>query len=273
MKKFTKKDLIKKLGMSEEKANLIMKAQNEFPELLTETNTKDFIIDGEKLCRQLEIGSNFNDWLLRTTKGKEGKLIKYRCVENTDFICISEKSEKPKGGRPKNIIKLNLHTAKMIAMRQNNEKGDLICDYFIYLEEAIKDINNWIVVREPQKKGYKEMCSAIDKNYKKTHNGKGANKFIYSNNADMINLCLFGYKSKIIKQILEIEYNDSLRDNLVSEANKCLYELQLLNQSLLLSNIDFATRKMIIENTCKEKYMDLRIKVVSEFSKELKEFK
>ena len=38
MKKFTKKDLIKKLGMTDEKAKLIMKAQNEFPELLCEDN-------------------------------------------------------------------------------------------------------------------------------------------------------------------------------------------------------------------------------------------
>ena len=69
------------------------------------------------------------------------------------------------------------------------------------------------------------------------------------------------------------KYSEPLRDNLVSEANKSLYKLQQLNSDLLLSNLDFKTRKLIIENTCKERYMDIRIKIISEFSEEIKQFK
>ena len=65
MKKFTKKDLINKLGMSEERAKLIMKAQNEFPELLT-SEGEGFIIDGRKLFEELRLNgtkTKFADWI------------------------------------------------------------------------------------------------------------------------------------------------------------------------------------------------------------------
>ena len=165
--------------------------------------------------------------------------------------------------------KIIIDSAKEICMMENTDNGKLCRKYFILMEKTVKDMQNWIIVREPQKEGYKFMCKAIDKNYKVLHDGNEPNKFIYSNNADMINLAMFGYKSKKMKQILEVEYNEPLRDNLVFEANKALYELQQLNENLLYSNIDFQTRKEIIKNTCNIKYMDIRTRIISEFCKEI----
>ena len=92
MKKFTKKNLIEQLELTEEKAKIGMKAQKEFPELL-ETEGEGFVMDGKKLCKELGVKDNFNTWLLGETKydskgrlKSQGKLIKYRCIENTDFI-------------------------------------------------------------------------------------------------------------------------------------------------------------------------------------------
>lgn len=269
MLKFKKKELIQRLGMSEENANKVMLAQKKFPTLLTTENKIGFPIDGETLCKELKVSSNFNDWLLANRKGKEGKLIKYRCIENTDFEVNREIAKNIDGGRPKNVIKLNLHTAKKIAMRQNNDEGDLICDYFILLEEAIKDMEKWNEARHPEKQSYKDMCATIEKQYMESHDGLKPNSFLYSNNADMINLCMFGKKSKAMKQILDVDYDDLLRDSLTTEANKAIHEVQLLNDNLVLSNVDFQTRKQIITNTCNTKYMDIRVKVVSEFHKEL----
>ncbi|MBN1076077.1 hypothetical protein DVV91_17290 [Clostridium botulinum] len=267
MKKFSKKDLINKLGMSDERASIVMKAQREFPELLL-NDGNEFCVNGRTMWGQLgKPQGKFADWIKR-------KVISKNYIHDTDYICISQNCETQTSNGRKGVsvtkeYMFTINCAKKIGMRENTDNGDLICDYFIYLEEAIRDMNKWIVIREPQKQGYKEMTNAISKQYKKTHDGKEANKFIYSTNADMLNLCAFGHKSKTMKEILDIEYNELLRDNLVSEANKCLYELQLLNQSLVLSNIDFATRKLIIQNTCNEKYIGIRIKVISEFSQEL----
>ena len=285
MKKFSMRDLVK-LEFTKEEADLIMKAQRMFPELLTE-DRDGFIISGEKLCNQLEVKNNFNTWLLADSKSNQGKLIRYRKRENVDYIsdweipndCVSRAEAMSMSPQQrsslgiKTKIMLTVDCAKVIAMRQNNENGDLVCDYFILMEKAVKRISDWNIIRNPQKQGYKEMCIAIDKNYRETHDGKETNRFIYTTNADMLNLALFGYKSKTMKEILEVEYNDLLRDSLTSEANKALFELQQLNANLVYSNIDLQTRKMIIENTVKAKYVGLRTRVVSEFAKEIIKFR
>ena len=48
-----------------------------------------------------------------------------------------------------------------------------------------------------------------------------------------------------------------------------LRDLQDLNGNLVINHIDFQTRKIMIETICKAKYMDLRVRFVSEFNKEL----
>ena len=264
MKKFTKKDLINKLGMSEEKAKLIMKAQNEFPELLCEDN-KSTINSARDLYLKLGMDkSHWSRWIKRNIK--ENNFFE----ENKDWWGFAFMAN----GNKVEDFKVTVEFAKHLCMQVKDEiKGHEIRSYFIYLEEAIKDMDNWIIIREPEKQGHKEMCEIIDKQYQKTHEGEKPNFYIYTNNSDMLNLCLFGYKSKQMKSILDVEYNEPLRDNLTSEANKCLYELQQLNSNLLLSNLDFKTRKLIIENTCKERYMDIRVKIISEFNEEIKNFK
>ncbi len=137
-KAFERLDIINKFNQTEETWKLIDKYQKTFPQLLID-NTEDFVIDGETLCKELGVLSNFNDWLLRKTKGKEGKLIKYRFTEDVDYKCTSGKSETQrkngqKGITIKNIITLTLDCAKKIAMRQNNDNGDMVCDYFICIE-------------------------------------------------------------------------------------------------------------------------------------------
>lgn len=290
MKKFTKKDLIKKLGMSDERAKLVMKAQNEFPELLT-SEGKGYCIDGRKLFIQFKLNktkTKFADWIKNNLEitGMENSIdYSVRFKTNADFTqedIIKMSPQKRSSYGITEEYDLTLECAKEIAMitgatpRMNKETKELskiVRKYFIYLEEAIKDMNNWVIIREPEKQGHKVMCSIIDKQYQKAHEGEKPNFYIYTNNSDMLNLSLFGYKSKQMKTILDVEYDEPLRDNLTSEANKCLYELQQLNSNLLLSNLDFKTRKMIIENTCKERYMDIRIKIISEFSEEIKQFK
>ena len=74
------------------------------------------------------------------------------------------------------------------------------------------------------------------KKYIKNHDGKKASPFVYSNNADMLNLAMVQLKSKQIKEVINIGRYDSLRDNLVYEFNKALDELQVLNGNLILSN-------------------------------------
>ena len=277
MQKFKKKELIQRLEMSEELADKVMLAQRKFPTLLTTENEKGFIIDGRTIWNELgKPQGKFSDWVKR-------KITDKKYIENTDYISelksenaqFTQEEMKEMTSQKRSALGitteyiLTLHCAKKVAMRENTDNGDSICDYFIILEEAIKNMDKWYEARHPEKQSYKDMCTTIEKQYMDSHDGLKPNSFLYSNNADMINLCMFGKKSKAMKQILDVDYDDLLRDSLTTEANKAIHEVQLLNDNLVLSNVDFQTRKQIITNTCNTKYMDIRVKVVSEFHKEL----
>lgn len=261
--KFTKEFLRKALNFTEEETKYIMTIQRKFPEIMNkDVDEKGFVVDGEKLCKELEIKSNFNDWLLRKSKGKEGKLIKGRFIENTDFICTSDFSEtQTKSGRKgvtvKNEITLTLDCAKKIAMRQNNEAGDMICDYFILMEKAIRSRIDWIKIRHPEKESYKTMCKALEENYMKLNNNRkpSRDEFAYAKEANMINEILFNRTSKEMKSILEVKHSDLLRDSLVIDTNRVIHELQIINTSNLLD----------IEKTIEDRYEALEAYIESSY--------
>lgn len=282
--KFRKAFLMNSLNFEEEEAKLIMKAQKQFPSILAEDG-QGFCLDGRLLHSELGVSKAFSTWIrtnLENVDAKEGK----DYIENW----INDKGGSLEGN-PENTkvtdltgmgykkeYKLTLDIGKEICMvtglgnktgEKLRENSKLIRKYFILLEKAIKKGVDWEKVRHPEKKSYKTMCATLEKNYMETHDGKKPNFTLYSNNADMLNLALFGYKSKKMKKILEVEYTDNLRDNLQIKANDALDEIQTMNNNLVVSNIDYQTRKMIINTTCKAKFMDLRVKVVTEFSKEL----
>lgn len=254
-KLFKREELIEKLGMTNEEADIVENYQVKFPQLLQMDNN-GFCIDGETLCKELEVKDNFNNWLLRTTKGKEGKLIKYRCIENTDFICTLEKSKTQRkdgqeGITTKNVIKLTLKCAKKIAMRQNNEQGDLVCDYFILMEETLRNYEDWIKVRQPEKEGYKELCTYVkwwaENCLKDSYDLDG----LYKREANMLNLALKGKTALQLK--LEKGYIDNItRDHFNIYENSKMKELQLIDISLLKNKKSFEERTEFINNYCNQ---------------------
>ena len=52
---------------------------------------------------------------------------------------------------------MTLECAKKIAMRQNNEMGDLVCDYFILMEKALRNFESWSVTRGVEKEGWNTL--------------------------------------------------------------------------------------------------------------------
>lgn len=275
MKKFTKKVLMERLDFAEDEAKLIVKAQAQFPELLTlDESENEFIISSRKLHEQLEVGRDYSTWV-------KGRISKYNFVENVDFVVIWNDTKTgvvvEYNGNSNSMVKLGytidyiftLERGKELCMVENNDNGTLCRRYFILMEKAVKKMSDWLLIRNPQKQGYKDMSKAVRYNYMQLHNGEEPNQFIYINNADMVNLALLGHKSKAMKELLEVQYDDALRDHVTLEVNKALYELQQLNENLLYSNVDFKTRKMIIETTVRTKYAGLRIRFTSEFAKEL----
>lgn len=257
---FEELDIINKFNLSNDKWELIDKYQKTFPQLLLK-DTNDFVIDGETLCKELGVKDDFNSWLLRKTSGKQGKLIKYKCVENADFVCLLEKSKTQRkdgqlGAKVKNKISLTLNCAKKIAMRQNNENGDLVCDYFILMENILKEYEKWSLVREPEKCGANDMRQAI-KQWCERNNMDSTIQLFYTREFNMLNENLTGFKAVDIRDLKHISDNKT-RDNLDIEVNKALHMLQFTNIALLNSDIGFDIRSEIIKKTCNSTYKNIK---------------
>lgn len=263
VKVFEKKELIEKLGFIEEDAKLVMKYQKTFLELLQD-GVDGFVIDGETLWKQLDKPQGeFSKWVNRK--------IFFKFIENSDFISNDKlvDIENTNLKRNKLEVKLTLETAKHLAMStgmDNNsskkvrEKGKLVRSYFILMEKAIRDYENWTIVREPQKIGYKQLSKVLNENYKLTHEGKECPVYVYSNEADMLNKALLGDSAKKINKLLDTQ-DKATRDHLNIEINKTISELQTMDMALIMAGLSYENRKKTIEDICNTKYLNVSVKV------------
>jgi phage anti-repressor protein len=286
MKKFTKQELKEQLGMTEKNSKLVMDAQRKFPAVLT--NTDDgFCIDGRKLHSNLvenvKTGKNgnkikstkFSDWI-------KGRIEKYTFVENEDYIkhykipsnpviayvqkfgnaLLSQEQILELNSQQRSYYgiteeySLNLEMSKQLCMIENNEMGLLCRKYFIKIEQAIKDKIEWLEIREPEAKGYTDMKVYINK-WCELNGFDNSDDSLTKREANLLNIALTGKSAMELRDY--IGYKDiTTRNHLQGSVNKALSELQLVNSSLLMANLDFKTRKPIIEDTCKAKYSDLK---------------
>jgi phage anti-repressor protein len=254
------------LGRTEEEWKLISKYQKQFPMLSIIESKDKHPIDGEELCNALEVKDDYTTWLLADWKSKQGKLIKYGFVLDKDYFAksrseIMEKTRSAKsrseiklhGGQNKKVVKLTTSCAKKVAMKQNNSAGDLVADYFILMELIIKDYEKWIIVRHPEIEGYNQLMKALSKQYILEHGHKSSDTKMYSQEGDMLNICLLGARAKEIRKILDAEDNHT-REYLSIQVNQALYELQIFDIGLISSNVEFEKRQGMIKNMCETRY-------------------
>ncbi|MBM7835747.1 antA/AntB antirepressor family protein [Clostridium sardiniense] len=255
--KFERLDIINKFNRSEKEWNLIDQYQNTFPQLLLQ-DVEGFIIDARILWSELgEPQGKFADWVKRKIVGI------YR--ENKDFEVIRKLEKNSKGGRPEENYILTLETAKALALsigttknssEEVRNKGRLVRDYFILIEKILKEYEDWIKERNPERAGYKEMKQAIyewciRKGY------DCLNETFYSREGNMLNVVLTGQRAIDLRFIKGIIDNQT-RDNLDIEVNKALSDLQNNNSMLLANNMEFEIRKQFLENYCNMKYKNIR---------------
>lgn len=92
------------------------------------------VVSGRELHDFLEINTPYTQWFER--------MVGYGFDENVDFIGLSQKSEKPIGGRPQQDHALTLDMAKEISMIQRTERGKQARQYFLEVEKRYKQQNN-----------------------------------------------------------------------------------------------------------------------------------
>ena len=88
-------------------------------------------VSARTLHEFLGVATRFNDWI--STRIKE-----YDFIDNQDFVCFTENSVKPKGGRPSQEYYITLDMAKELSMVERNEKGREARKYFIECEKQLK---------------------------------------------------------------------------------------------------------------------------------------
>lgn len=246
--KFTKVFLTNVLKMDDESVKAVMKYQRLFPSLLTEDD--GLCVDARKLWNELgKPQSEFNKWIKR-------KIIDKKFVENEDYIKIDNFVAVGNLKRPQTDYKINIDCAKNVSMMENTEKGGQVRKYFIVTEKALKGLQEHLIIRHPEKESYKEMCVELDKQFKEKFNVKTPAS-VYIENANMINKLLFNKTAKQIKYTFEISDNQT-RENLIIEANKAIYELQIMNTCLIRANMSMDERKEILYKTVSNKFDNLK---------------
>ena len=98
---------------------------------ITQDENGNSVVSGRDLHEFLEVNTPYTQWFER--------MVGYGFTENVDFIGLSQKSEKPIGGRPQQDHALTLDMAKEISMIQRTEKGKQARQYFIEVEKAFKE--------------------------------------------------------------------------------------------------------------------------------------
>lgn len=252
---FEKKDLIQKLGLTQDEVKLVMKYQKTFPELLLDI--KGFVIDGRTLWEQLDKPQGkFTDWIKR-------KIIKKGFEENLDYTSFRKIAKREIGASTMDEYTLSIETAKNVAMMENTDKGKLVRSYFILMEKTLRDMSDWIKEREPQREINKRINSLLTKrnieiNRTKTH------YFVYSCNADMANLIAFGYKAKEINDFLEEKNDGKTRDRLTLD---CLDRLTFIleqHELLIGMGMNFDQREKALLKMYKLKFNDTQLDVFTD---------
>jgi len=133
---------------------------------------------------------------------------------------------------------LNRKAFSLIAMGFTGTKA---MEFKVKYIEAFETMLNVIETRQLSKAGYKEMTSAIARKYK-------SDPKTFSAEADMINEIVLGMKAKDFKAVNQIDSNGQTRDSIVFKKLENLDKAQRLNAQLINAEIDFFSRKAIIQN-------------------------
>ena len=89
-------------------------------------------VNARELHAFLEVRSKFADWI-------KNRISEYEFVENQDFVCVTENSVKPQGGRPTKEYFVSVGMAKELSMVENNDKGSQARKYFIECERKLRE--------------------------------------------------------------------------------------------------------------------------------------
>lgn len=251
-KKFTKRQLMDQCGFTAEETQLILDYQKKLPILSTNDKLTSFCVNARDLHTQLKAKVQFSKWIKSNIESGD-------FVRETDYMtCLTKNNESvsfkdyakfsPQKLSSLGILTeyfLTLECAKEIAMyagvtshanKELKTNSKLARKYFILMEDAIKRINAWELIRNPLREGYKAMQKALD-NYMLRLVQRNADDWDYIIEADALNIIATGFPAKDIRLFVGCKDNVT-RDSLTSTYNEYLLKLQELNIIYLGMNMN-----------------------------------
>lgn len=271
---FNRKEL-ERLGCTELETEMTLKYQEKFPIILdNEDNLEKFCIDARTLWEQLDrpqgrfnmwVDRKFNDYLF--TKGEDyiDKPMPTTLDSKPAQICAPLKSgvseviptpqkEKFAGADKAKDYLLSLDMAKGLAMVDKKESGAIARRYFMTMEKIVRENKDWLLVREPEKKEYKEMCSALNDYTMKIYS-READKYDYAREANMLNVIATGCQAQEIRSFFKI-YNSSdlTRDSLEKDYNEKISFLQAQDTLYIIGGMSYQQRVQMMIMTMDAKY-------------------
>lgn len=226
IKKFTKRQILDQCGFTAEETNIILEYQKRLPILLEENDTW---INAKDLHTQLCVKDKYSDWI-------KTQIAVFEFKENNEYCTKSVQTEIANNGS-KSIIEYNIKvsSAKSIALvagykggrtsKELKENSKLAHQYFILMEEAVKRLAKWELIRYPLRQGYKAMQKALDE-YMVRMIQRNADDWDYRIEADALNVIATGFKAQEIRNYVGCKDNIT-RDSLTATYNEYLLKLQL----------------------------------------------
>ena len=245
-KPFSKRQLVDQLGFSADEAYIILEYQKKLPILIENEEIGGFCVDARDLWLQLgSYTTNYSLWFHKRIKS-------YKLAENVDFKPKMTNVIKPNGGRPPEDYVVTLDIAKMLAMVEKSDIGNLTRRYFILMEKAVKKMAEWSLIRTPLRKQYINLKKAMD-SYLQRVAQISADEWDYKLEADALNTIATGFKAQAIRNFVGCQDNVT-RDSLTAVYNGYLLFLEELDIILLGMNMGRYDRYKMLKDAFDVKY-------------------
>lgn len=221
---------------------IILKYQEILP-VLQDNNSST--VNARDLHNQLGIGKDFSTWI-------KGKIENYGFEENIDYSIETPKmgNQKGKGGDRRSIeYLLTLSTAKELAMVQNNDAGRIARKYFIAIENAYKNREDWNYDRADSLIGSKELQKAMMK-YRKQLLEKMPSwgRTVQRAEFCMFNNIIIGMCASDYRKVMGLSKKDSIRNTFSEQQLEYVAELEKYDADLIMvqSIFDYDKRQEIL---------------------------
>lgn len=234
--KFTEKQLLR-LNLSIEKIKSIIEFQETLPILLEDGSSW---IDARNLWEHLCVKDMYTKWIKQQIADAD-------LIENSNyrFLGLKQKTSRV-GGRPTKEVIITIDSAKNIAMiagvkggrtsKELKHRSKLTRNYFIYIEEALRENFHYNEIRDSERTGFNIMCDALDEYLRQIKN-RSIDKWdrIYESNA--INIIATGFEAKDIRDYIGCK-DKQTREYLNVTYNNYIRELQNFNTQLIRARVD-----------------------------------